>query len=205
MRGQLADVLRVGTGWFSDVAGFAADAPSWLRSFAGFFTDAGVVLLYAVIALCWWRARRLPARSMAFALLGPIGVVAGYLASSVIKLLVAAERPCRALRTPTLIDCPPPGDWSFPSNHAALAGAAAVCITLAWRTVAVPVVAFALAVAASRVFVGVHYPHDVVAGLLIGGVAAALTVFALVRPATWLTIRLRDHPRLRPLVTSGSR
>lgn len=183
--------LRTTADWYRDVVGFAEGVPPWLQQFAVLFTNAGVGLLYLALALSWWRARGRSARTMAFALLGPFGVVTGYLASSLGKHLVQAVRPCRALDVSTVLQCPPPDDWSFPSNHAALAASAAVGVVLAWRALAVPAVVVALCVAASRVFLGVHYPHDVLVGLLVGGGIAALTVLALVRPVTRWTHRLR--------------
>ncbi|MGW1926796.1 phosphatase PAP2 family protein, partial [Streptomyces massasporeus] len=43
-------------------------------------------------------------------------------------------------------------------------------------------VPMALLMAFSRVFVGVHYPHDVTVGLLLGGLVAFLVMRAAVRP-----------------------
>ena len=72
-----------------------------------------------------------------------------------------------------LVACPPHGDWSFPSNHATIAGAAAVALALAWRGTPWLTAPLALLMAFSRVFVGVHYPHDVrSAGLALGALVA---------------------------------
>ena len=71
------------------------------------------------------------------------------------------DRPCRGAATILAGQCPPVGDWSFPSNHATIAGALATAVLLLsprWGLLAAPL---ALLAALSRVFVGVHYPHDV--------------------------------------------
>ncbi|MFI8100536.1 bifunctional phosphatase PAP2/diacylglycerol kinase family protein [Streptomyces sp. NPDC086023] len=73
-----------------------------------------------------------------------------------------------------------PETTSFPSGHAASAAAFATGLTLeapAWGLVAVPL---AVAVAASRVYTGVHYPADVLAGAALG-VGAGLLVRSLAR------------------------
>ena len=46
----------------------------------------------------------------------------------------------------------------------------------------------------SRVFVGVHYPHDVAAGALLGALIAALVTPLLARPAAEVLRRRADRP-----------
>jgi membrane-associated phospholipid phosphatase len=60
----------------------------------------------------------------------------------------------------------------------------------------------ALLLAFARVYVGVHYPGDVVAGLLIGGAIAAAICIGLRGPATALAERLLQTP-LRPLIAAS--
>ncbi|OZM70488.1 hypothetical protein CFN78_25355 [Amycolatopsis antarctica] len=193
---NVEDVPDISARWYREVVDFAAAGPDWLRDFAALFTDAAPALLAFLLLLCWWRARGLPARVMAVTLLGACGVAAAYLISEAVKLVLQVERPCRTLtQVVTAADCPPPGDWSFPSNHSVVAGAAMAAILFASGPLGMWALPIAFAGAASRVFVGAHYPHDVIAGLSLGAVVVSLLVACLGNPAARLVERLRHNDR----------
>ena len=99
--------------------------------------------------------------------------------SLAIKPLVHRPRP--PLRYPepkTLV--PLPLDGSFPSGHAATSFAAATMLSFAFPAFAPALLILAAAVAFSRVYVGVHYPLDVIAGAALG-VLVATALRRLVR------------------------
>jgi membrane-associated phospholipid phosphatase len=94
-----------------------------------------------------------------------------------IKRVIRRERPrARAGRAPLIRA---PASPSFPSSHAAMAGAGALALS-AYAPVASPLFAtLAVLMAASRVHLAVHHVSDVVAGLAVGactGAAFALLV-----------------------------
>ena len=64
--------------------------------------------------------------------------------------------------------------FSFPSGHAALAFSIATSVTLSDHRLAAPAYVWATAVGVARVWHGVHYPSDVLAGALVGTGAAVL-------------------------------
>jgi membrane-associated phospholipid phosphatase len=93
-----------------------------------------------------------------------------------LKGIVHRERPY--LAHPNLIyGKSTPTDGSFPSGHASVAFAAATSLSLSfpkWYVIA-PSFAYASAVGYSRMYLGVHYPSDVLAGAIIGAGSSFLT------------------------------
>ncbi|GAA2783851.1 phosphatase PAP2 family protein [Crossiella cryophila] len=182
------------------VTGFAASTPEWVRTAVEFGTDGGLFVFGAFFLILFWRARDRTPAALATALAVPLAVVGGYLLSEVLKLIVQEERPCRAVTgAAVLTHCPPVGDWSFPSNHATLAAASAAALAYVWRRTALWLLPLAVLMAYSRVFLGVHYPHDVLAGFLLGLVFAPALAFLgiqLLEPvlARWVQSRPRTSP-----------
>jgi membrane-associated phospholipid phosphatase len=177
---------------FAGVAG--GTATSSLAPLAGLVADKGLLVLVAITAglvlLTWFRDRP------RFGLLAAAGAgtVAAYVTSEAVKLLVTEERPCRAVDVATVLACPAPGDWSWPSNHSTIAGALAMsCLLVAPRLWPV-VVPLALAVAGARVAAGVHYVHDVASGLALGVLVTCLVALTAHAGAQRLTRRSTSRP-----------
>ena len=110
-------------------------------------------------------------------------------------------RPYAALQHVSLLGTPSV-DGSFPSDHATLAGATLVGLLLVDRRLGLAGAAAGLLLAAARVYVGAHYPGDVLAGLVVGGVVAGLGWLAIRRPLTAL-VELLARTRLRRVLTAA--
>ena len=77
---------------------------------------------------------------------------------------------------------------SFPSGHACTIGALCSALYLFFPRWGLPLIALAVAVAASRVLVLAHYPSDVLVGLYLG----AVYTFGLERVFVWRGVAVRS-------------
>ncbi len=94
-----------------------------------------------------------------------------------VKNIVARVRPYEVIEGLTRI-VEKQSDFSFPSGHSAHAFAVAVVIFIMLpKKFGVPALVLAFLMAFSRLYVGVHYPTDVIAGIAIGTVIALVSVF----------------------------
>jgi undecaprenyl-diphosphatase len=100
------------------------------------------------------------------------------------------ERPNVRYAEPEPLMRAPQSD-SFPSGHAATSFAAATVIAAAAPRLRIPLYVLAALVAWSRVYVGVHYPLDVIGGAIYGTLLGLLLVRALPQLARFLLRSLR--------------
>ncbi|UGQ13471.1 phosphatase PAP2 family protein [Yinghuangia sp. ASG 101] len=178
-------------GLYLRVTESARHTPGTVNHLIEAWTAYGLIVFAALMLAAWWTARGRDAAHMAMAVCAPAVVGLVYLLDTALKSVFAESRPCRTLSGSfTLESCPGAGDWSFPSNHAVIAAAAATMIWLVHRALGIVAAVAAVAMAASRVWVGVHYPHDVAAGLLLGFLMAWPLAQAAARAAPWVD-RLR--------------
>jgi undecaprenyl-diphosphatase len=97
------------------------------------------------------------------------------LCNLLLKPLVARPRPF-TLREVTLL-VKAPGDWSFPSGHTAASFAAAGALCFGKSKLGAPAVVLATLISLTRLYLYVHYPSDVVAGVAVGLLCGFLGTF----------------------------
>jgi undecaprenyl-diphosphatase len=151
----------------------------------------GIVwLLIAAVLTAMKRLRPREWVQLALALL-----VTSTMTDALLQPVVGRERPfVRSLDVAVIGDRPTSG--SFPSGHTANAFAGAVVLS---RFAAAPALAWwvlAGTIAYSRLYLGVHYPSDVVAGALVG-ITCALTTLAIARRAGRTSIPTRPGSERR--------
>ncbi|TDB74292.1 phosphatase PAP2 family protein [Micromonospora sp. KC723] len=195
------DVPDISGEWYHDIVKVADSSPTAVQWFAGHFTEAAILLLGALFLLAAApRLRHGRPRERAVTLVAPVAVLLSYACSEGLKTVFDEDRPCRNMARIVAGQCPPAGDWSFPSNHSTIAGALAVATLLLSRRLGLIAAPLALLAAFSRVFVGVHYPHDVAAGLLLGALVTFAVTLLAARPAADLLARRAAHSGRIPAV-----
>lgn len=130
------------------------------------------VFLLIIVALLW-KGNRQQRWLALFA--GITMVLTDQTAAGFLKPLIERARPCHLFAPEDLnllVGCG--SGYSMPSAHAANVFGQAVLISRYVRSARWPLYLFAILVALSRVFVGVHYPGDIFIGALVGVLAGRL-------------------------------
>ena len=185
-------------GHFRTINDLARRTP-WLHGPATAYASYGIVL-FALLLLAGFllaRSSRNPL-TVARSVLGPVAVLVAVGLNQPIVHRVNEQRPWQRLPD-ALVLVHRSADGSFPSDHATMAGAVAVALLLVHRRLGLLALGAALVMAFARVYVGAHFPVDVLAGLILGGLVAAVVVLALAP----LIARLLEpllHTALRPLL-----
>ena len=102
------------------------------------------------------------------------------LSAQVVKHCVQRYRPCTTDQYPkALVDFPDP--WSFPSGHTCTVFGVATFLFLSGYASAIILFIFAFGMGSSRVYLGVHYPSDVIVGGFLG-ICSGWISFMLLTP-----------------------
>lgn len=156
--------------WFFDILmPFVTHFSNWIIP---------ITLAFAFLAYKDWRKALKLAAFMTTSV-----VVSDLINSHLIKELIARPRPCVALPDVHLL-ASLKHTWSFPSSHATNTACASTCLYLLYYPytwcIVLPVILVTLLVGFSRIYIGVHYPLDILAGYVVGFLVAIL-FFRLIR------------------------
>lgn len=117
--------------------------------------------------------------------------------SFVFKQFIHRVRPCNVLpAVHLLVNCT--DSFSFPSSHAVNNFAAATLLSHFYKNMKIPLFFAAAVVALSRVFVGVHYPFDVIGGAAIGMIIALLLIYLFEFLASKIPLLQLKHSKAKP-------
>jgi len=133
-----------------------------------------VLYIVAIVLLLWKGDRKLRWMVLASAL---VLLLTDQISAGLLKPIIGRLRPCHELLDINLlVNCG--GGKAMPSSHAANVFGQAALFSFHYRKVSPYLYGFAALVAVSRVFVGVHYVGDVVAGAILGmALGLAVAVF----------------------------
>ena len=119
--------------------------------------------IVSIVIFLWLKRMRGLALVLATALAVSISDFLG----ATLKELIARDRPCHVLsHIKDIANCS--NSFSFPSNHAVNSFTFATIVTLAYKNLTFLLYVSALLVGYSRIYLGVHYPTDVLSGTLLG-------------------------------------
>ena len=148
-----------------------------------------LVIVYCLLRPGNWRHRLLMVGSVAL-----LFVLSDFVVSSFIKNVVCRPRPSH---DPAVMDLLSyvngyrGGAYGFPSNHASNGFAAATFLALLLRNRWVTLSAFLWAIGScySRMYLGVHYPSDILCGAMLG-IVFAIIIFSVIFLLTVVTLLL---------------
>ena len=178
--GVSAVLLKTGTlGWdeslFRLLNEVPAAAASVLTPLSRLFLPAGIIIVVALIVV-YVLARN---RSILPVVAGAAAAGVAWLLAHVAKAIADRPRPYEVMADAVLRQQPAHGT-SFPSSHTAVTLAIAIALVpFLARPLAAAGIGYAVLVGWSRVYLGVHYPLDILGGAGIGMAAAGVILLAL--------------------------
>ncbi|GGX19780.1 MULTISPECIES: phosphatase PAP2 family protein [Streptomyces] len=194
-----------------DINGLAKDAPHWFDRVMGYVGEYGLLFaLILAVVWCWWSVRRRggedAASSVAALVWAPLAAAVAVLVNVPIRGFVERPRPFKQHQGLEVL-VSGKTDYSFVSDHATIAMALGVGLFVANRKFGLVGIGLALLEGFCRVYMGVHYPTDVVGGFALGTAVALLLSPLAMALLTPLMSAIERSPRGGWLIRSrgGSR
>ena len=142
----------------------------WFTVFLSYFTTSGIIWIALGVLLLFFRKTR----AVGIVLLAALAV--GFLTGDVLlKHIIARPRPFAVTDYELLIK--EPSGSSFPSTHSCLAAAATTVLIAKKRTFGIAALVLTICIAFSRLYLYVHFPTDVLCGLLLGVLSGLLVLW----------------------------
>ncbi|ALC22293.1 phosphatase PAP2 family protein [Streptomyces pristinaespiralis] len=179
MAGLAADGVNPDVGLLYDINGLAKDAPTWLDRTMEFVGEYGIMLgLVLVVLWCWWSVRRRGSAedsvsAVAGLIWAPLAAGIALLVNIPIRGFVERPRPFLSHEGLEVLVAGKT-DYSFVSDHATMAMAIGAGLFVANRRFGLAALGLAVAEGFCRVYMGVHYPTDVIGGFALGTAVALL-------------------------------
>ncbi|MEU1486188.1 phosphatase PAP2 family protein [Streptomyces sp. NPDC005752] len=162
-----------------DINGLAKAAPTWFDRVMEFVGEFGIMFAMVLAVLwCWWSVRRRgttedSVTAVAGLVWTPLAAGIALLINIPIRGFVERPRPFLDHKGLEVL-VKGKTDFSFVSDHATMAMAIAVGLFVANRKFGLVAIALALLEGFCRVYMGVHYPTDVIGGFALGTAVALL-------------------------------
>ena len=116
---------------------------------------------------------------------------------NILKEGIQRVRPCHILPQDIIgmVSCS--NSFSFPSNHAANSFCAATLLSLCFRNTTLMAFAFAMIICYSRVYLRVHYPSDILGGMVLGVLMGFLgyLIYGKILKYIQLSLALPNEPK----------
>lgn len=153
--------------------------PDWLNSLMLLFTLAGMagIIWFALGLVVFWKKAKKDGRFLTTLFLA--GGLSWIIAERLLKYLIARPRP--SLDIGAIIVAPnlSANSYSLPSGHATISWAMAVILARQEPKAKIWFYLLALLISSSRIYLGRHYPLDVVAGTILGWAIGKFSLLVL--------------------------
>ncbi|GAA2234354.1 phosphatase PAP2 family protein [Streptomyces indiaensis] len=192
-----------------DINGLAKDAPAWSDRVMEYVGEYGLLLgIVLLVVWCWWSVRRRggedAASTVAALVWAPLAAGIAVLVNVPIRGFVERPRPFLDHQGLEVL-VQGKTDYSFVSDHATIVMAMAVGLFVAHRAYGLVALVLALFGGFIRVYMGVHYPTDVVGGFALGTAVALLLSPLAMALLTPLVKAVERSPRAGWLVRGRGR